>query len=132
VVNSNTSGVANLNNAIPGGAFNDYLRDWTVALIADDFSTAEVAALDPRYTFPAWNFRSIFPGLRFSSGTALGTYPISARLLANNVPQRVTLAGGTSSYVRFGVPSGKAALLTLSSNGSAVPSSLRYAVVRLR
>ncbi len=132
VVNSNTSGIANLNNAIPGGAFNDYLRDWTVALIADDFSAAELAALDPRYTIPAWNFRSIYPGLRFSGGTALGTYPINARLLANNVPQRITLAGGTSSYVRFGIPSGKATLLTLSSNGAALPSTLRFAVVRLK
>jgi len=132
VVNSNMSGVANLNNAIPGGAFSVYLRDWTVALIADDYSAAELAALDPRYTFPAWNFRSIYPGLRFSGGTALGTYPINARLLANNVPQRITLAGGTSSFVRFGVPAGKATLVTLSSNGGAVPSSLRYALVRLR
>lgn len=132
VVNSSTTGIANLSSAIPGGQFADYLRDWTVALIADDFSATEAAVLDPKYTFAAWNFRNIYPGLRFSGGSALGVYPINARSLQNNVPQRISLAGGASSYVRFGVASGKSALLTLSSNGGAIPSQLKYAVVRLR
>ena len=132
VVNSSTTGIANLSAAIPGGQFADYLRDWTVSIIADDFSAAETALLDPKYVLNAWNFRNIYPGLRFSGGTALGVYPINARLLQNNVPQRISLAGGTSSYVRFGVAGGKSALLTLSSNGGAIPSQLRYAVVRLR
>ncbi len=132
VVNSNTTGVANLTNAIPGGAFAEYLRDWSVSLIADDFSTATTAALDPRYVLSAWNFRSIYPGLRIGSGTALGVYPISSRSLQNNTPQRISLAGGASSYVRFGIASGRSALLTLSSSGGALPATLRYAVVRLR
>ena len=132
VVNSATTGFANLSTAIPGGQFADYLRDWTVSIIADDFSAAETAALDPKYVLSAWNFRSIYPGLRFSGGTALGVYPINARSLQNNVPQRISLAGGASSYIRFGIASGKSALLTLSSNGGAIPSQLRYAVVRLR
>ena len=132
VVNSSTTGFANLSAAIPGGQFADYLRDWTVSLIADDFNAGVTAVLDPRYVLNAWNFRSIYPGLRFSGGTALGVYPINARSLQNNAPQRISLAGGASSYVRFGVAQGRNALLTLSSNGRAVPASLRYAVVRLR
>jgi len=132
VVNSTTTGFANLSTAIPGGQFEDYLRDWTVSIIADDFSASVTAALDPKYVLNAWNFRSIYPGLRFSGGSALGVYPINARSLQNNVPQRISLAGGTSSYIRFGVANGRSALLTLSSNGGAVPSQLRYAVVRLR
>ncbi len=132
LVNSSTTGLANLSSAIPGGQFADYLRDWTVSLIADDFSAATTAGLDPRYVLPAWSFRSIYPGLQFSGGSALGVYPISARSLQNNAPQRITLAGGASSYVRFGVPAGRNALVIVSSNGGALPGSLRYAVVRLR
>ena len=131
VVNSSTTGFANLNNAT-GGQIGDYLRDWTVSVIADDFSAAETAALDAKYILPAWNFRNIYPGLRFSGGTPLGVYPIAARRLTNNSTQRITLAGGTSSYVRFGIRSGGSAQLTFSSNGSAVPGTLRYAIVRLR
>ncbi len=132
VVNSQTAGIANLSSVIPGGAFAEYLRDWTVSLIADDFSTATAAALDPRYAISAWNFRSIYPGLRFSSGTPLGVYPINARQLLNNAPQRITLAGGASSYVRFGIQGGRNALLSISSNGGPLPATLRYAIVRLR
>jgi hypothetical protein len=131
LVNSPSVGFANLNNAT-GGQIGDYLRDWAVSTIADDYSVAATAALSTQYTTPAWNFRSIFPGLRFSGGASLGVYPIAARALTSNHTQRITLAGGTSSYVRFSVPSGGNARLTLSSIGRAVPASLRYAIVRLR
>jgi len=47
------------------------------------------------------------------------------------VPQRVALAGGTSSYLRFSL-SNTSALITVSSNGAVPPSSLRYALVRIR
>jgi hypothetical protein len=132
LVNSTTTGVANLQSVLSGTQFADYLRDWTISLIADDFSAATTAALDPRYVNPAWNFRSIYPGLRFSGGTALGVYPIAARALASNVPQRIALVGGSSSYIRFGIQSGRSALLMLSTNGQAPASTLRYGIVRLR
>lgn len=132
LVNSSTTGVANLQQVLSGGAFADYLRDWTVALIADDFSSTTTAALGARYVNPAWNFRSIFPGLRFGGGTALGVYPIATRSLVSNVPQRISLAGGTSSYLRFSIPPGQKARIQLASNGALPPSTLRYAIVRLR
>ena len=90
------------------------------------------AALGSSYITPSWNFRSIFPGLRFSGGTALGVYPIATRSLLSGSPQRVLLAGGTSSFVRFGIPAGRSAILTLSSNGAPPPATLKYALVRLR
>ncbi|MBY0490165.1 MAG: Ig-like domain-containing protein [Gemmatimonadaceae bacterium] len=131
LVNSRTTGVANLQNVLTSGGFSDYLIDWAVSLIGDDFSTAQTALLDPRYVNPAWNFRSIFPGLRIS-GSPLGVYPISARLLTSSSPQRIILAGGTSSYVRFGIPAGRSAFITFSSNGQAPPAGVRWGFVRLR
>lgn len=131
LVNSTTTGFTNLSNAT-GGRIDDYLRDWSVSLIADDFSAAETAALSDQYKTFAWNFRSIYPGLRFGGGTTLGVYPIAARLITNNVPQRITLAGGTSSYIRFGIRAGLSSTITLSQNGGAPASALRYAIVRLR
>ncbi len=132
LVNSNTTGVANLQNVLSGGQFADYLRDWSVSLIADDFSPTTTAALSQSYIMPSWNFRSIYPGLRFSGGTALGVYPIATRSLLSGSPQRVLLAGGTSSFVRFGIPAGRSAVVTVSSNGALPPSTLKYALVRLR
>lgn len=132
LVNSTTTGVNNLQQVLSGGAFADYLRDWTIALIADDYSAAATTALGARYTNPAWNFRSIYPGLRLAGGAALGVYPIATRSLVSNVPQRITLAGGTSSFVRFSVPAGQQALISLSTNGALPASTLRYGIVRLR
>lgn len=132
LVNSNTTGVTNLQNVLSGSQFADYLRDWSVSLIADDFSVATTAALSSSYIMPSWNFRSIYPGLRFSGGTALGVYPIATRSLLSGSPQRVVMAGGTSSFVRFGIPAGRSAIVTVSSNGALPPSTLRYALVRLR
>ncbi|MCE2902948.1 MAG: Ig domain-containing protein [Gemmatimonas sp.] len=132
LVNSTTTGVNNLQGVLSGGQFADYLRDWTIALIADDHAPATTTALGASYTNPTWNFRNIYPGLRFSGGAALGVYPIATRSLVSNVPQRITLAGGTSSYLRFSVAGGQRALVTLSSNGAVPAVTLRYGIVRLR
>lgn len=132
LVNSTTTGTTNLQNVLSGGQFADYLRDWSISLIADDYSATLAAALDPRYANPAWNFRNIFPGLRFGGGAALGVYPIATRSLPSGTPQRIQLAGGTSSYLRFSVAAGKPALLSLTSNGTVPPATLRYGLVRLR
>ena len=131
-MNSNTTGVTNLQNVLSGSQFADYLRDWSVSLIADDFSPTTTAALSQSYIMPSWNFRGIYPGLRFSGGTALGVYPIATRSLLSGSPQRVLLAGGTSSFVRFGIPAGRSATVTVSSNGALPPSTLKYALVRRR
>ena len=132
LVNSLSIGTTNLQGVLPGGQFADYLRDWTIAMIADDYSTATAAALAPAYQIPAWNLRSIYPGLRFGGGAALGVYPIATRSVASGVPQRIALAGGTSSFLRFGIPAGRSALFTLTTNGALPPATLRYAIVRLR
>ena len=63
---------------------------------------------------------------------SLGVYPIAARLLTNNAPQRAVLAGGTSSYFRFGIPAGRSAFLSFSTNGQAPPANIKWAYVRLR
>lgn len=132
LVNSRTVGVSNLQGVLTTGRFADYLRDWTVSLIADDFSTATTAALTTSYINPTWNFRSIFPGLRFSGGAALGVYPIASRTLLGGSPQRIRLAGGTSSYLRFSVPAGQRAVISVGANGAAPPADVRLSVVRLR
>ncbi len=132
LVNTAATGVTNLQQVLSGGAFADYLRDWSISLIADDYSPATTAGLGSLYVNPAWNFRSIYPGLRLAGGTALGVYPIATRSLVSGAPQRIPLAGGTSSYIRFSVPGGQKALISLSSNGQLPASTLRYGIVRLR
>ena len=131
LVNSTTSGLTNLASAVPSNQLAEYLRDWAISNIADDYSAEVMETLGTQYMNPAWNFRSIFPGLRVG-GQALGTYPLSTRTLFSNIPQRITLPGGATSYIRFSVPAATEAVVSLSANGGALPSTARVSVVRLR
>ncbi len=127
LVSGPQTGLANLTSAIPGGALGPWLRDWAVSVFADDLASS----LAPEYTMPSWNFRSILPALTVS-GQPLGGYPLATRTWASNVARRVTLTGGGSSYLRFTVPNGQRALLSVSLNGQAPPADVQLMLVRYR
>lgn len=120
-------GIANLTSAIPGGALAPWLRDWAVAIFADDLASG----LGDEYRIPAWNFRSILPSLTIG-GQPLGAYPLATRTLPSNVERRVTTAGGGSSYLRFTVPNTRSALISVSFNGQTPPGNVQLAIVRYR
>src|SRR5690606_11129562 len=104
LVGGPTIGVANLTAALPSGTLALWLRDWAVAVFADDLA----GGLSAEHTIPAWNFRSIMPALTIG-GQPLGSYPLATRTLASNVRRSLTMAGGGSGYLRFTVPDAKSA-----------------------
>lgn len=126
LVNGPQVGIANLTTAIPGELAH-WLRDWAVAIAADDLATGLAA----EYRVPAWNFRNILPALTIG-GQTLGAYPLATRTLPSNSERRVTIAGGGSSYLRFTVPNTRRALLSVSFNGQAPPANVQLAIVRYR
>jgi hypothetical protein len=127
LVNGPSTGIANLTAALPGGALSTWLRDWSVAVFADDLANG----LATPFTIPAWNFRSIMPALTIG-GQQLGAYPLATRTLPNNVLRRLTLAGGGSGFLRFTVQNGRQALIAVSFNGQVPPPGLQMALVRYR
>jgi hypothetical protein len=127
LVNGPTAGIANLTAALPSGALTTWLRDWAVAVFADDLASN----LATPFTIPAWNVRSILPALTIS-GQPLGSYPLATRTLPNNTARRVALAGGGSSFLRFTVPNARQALVGVSLNGQVPPVGLQMAIVRYR
>lgn len=131
LVNSTTSGQANLNNALPGGQYASFLNDWAIATFTDDYSQLPQAQLDDRYKFPSWNFRSIYPNLRIG-GNTLGVYPLTVRTLRSNQSQRLNLAGGGAGYFRLAIPANRTGVVSVSTNGGAAAASLKFSVVRLR
>ncbi|MDQ6610918.1 MAG: hypothetical protein M3Y64_00680, partial [Gemmatimonadota bacterium] len=131
IVNSAATGLANLATVLPNGQLAQYLADWSVAVFTDDYPLLPQDQLDARYKFPSWNFRSIYPNLRIG-GNTLGVYPLAVRTLRSNASQRVTLAGGGAGYLRFAVPAGKTAVISLSTNGAAPATALKFSVVRVR
>jgi len=122
LVNSKTSGVDNLTNAL-GTTPYSLMRDWAISLYVDD----NAVNVDPRFLQPSWNMRSVLT----NGGVSLA-YPLSTRTLRDNTSQSVLLAGNGVGFLRFSVPGGQDALLTVTTGGQAIPSTVQLSVVRVR
>src|SRR5690606_16840201 len=75
LVDGGLTGRANLQAAFGGDAPNDWLRDFTAAMYADD----AVAGVPAILTNPSWSFRSLFATLN-------GSYQLVPRPLTNGIP----------------------------------------------
>jgi hypothetical protein len=122
LVNSTTSGLANLTNAL-GGSPSSLLRDWAISVFLDD-DAVNVAS---RFAQPSWNLRSALT----NPGTSLA-FPLSTRMLTDNVSTRVLLVGNGVSFLRFSVADSQDALLIVSSGGQPLPSTVQLAIVRVK
>ena len=122
LVNSKTSGVDNLTNVL-GTTPYSLMRDWAISMYVDD----NAPNVDPRFQQPSWNMRSALT----NGGTSLA-YPLSTRTLRDNTSQSVLLTGYGVAFLRFSVPAGQDALLTVTTGGQPVPSTVQLAVVRVR
>jgi hypothetical protein len=122
LVNSTTSGIANLTNAL-GTAPGPLFHDWAISVFMDD----NAANVDPRYLQPSWNMRSIITG----GGTST-PFPLFTHILSDNVQASLNMVGYGVSFLRFSVASGQDALLTVTSNGQPLPPTMQVSVVRVR
>lgn len=120
LVNSNLEGKANIQNAI-GANPDEWLRDFTAAMYADDNSFTVAAA----YKTPSWNYRSVYGGL--------GGFPLGTRPLSNATPLTLSYSrGGGTAYVRFGTAAGAFGSITALSGGSIPSSPFGLIVVRTK
>ncbi|MBV9773878.1 MAG: hypothetical protein JO040_08005 [Gemmatimonadetes bacterium] len=128
LVNTTSAGVDNVSRVIGADAL-DWMQDWTLSVYTDD----AVSGLDPRFTQPSWNYRSIMPDVaEYYEGTPASTYPLRVHVLTSGTPVEYDLRGGGATYLRFGVaPSGKVGL-RLASGDAPAPASLRFSLVRTR
>ena len=122
LVNSHTSGIANLTNAL-GTSPSPMLHDWAISVFMDD----NAPNVDARYLQPSWSARSVLTG-----GGVSTAFPLATRILSDNVPVSLSMVGYGVSFLRFSVASGQDALLTVTSNGQPIPASMQLSVVRVR
>jgi len=122
LVNSKTSGITNLTSAL-GVAPGSLLRDWAISVFMDD----NAVNVDPRFQQPSWNLRSVF-----GVGGISTPFPLVTRTLSDGVANTLQLTDGGVSFLRFSVASGQDALLTVTSSGQQLPSTVQLAVVRVR
>jgi hypothetical protein len=122
LVNSTTTGVANL-TAVLGSSPYPLLRDWAISVFLDD----NAANVDPRFQQPSWNLRSAMT----NGGTSV-PFQLVTHLLSDNTTSSTLLAGNGVSFFRFSVPDNQDALLTVTTGGQALPSTVQLAVVRVK
>lgn len=127
LVNSRSKGIDNLKQALGAERALTILRDWAVAVYADDALPRAVAA----HGQPSWNFRSL---LAASVGGGAPRFPLATRSLAEGTPEIVRLgARGSTSYLRFGVaPSGRAEIRLDTEGRGGLPDGLIVTVVRTK
>jgi hypothetical protein len=119
LVNDRTTGLANLSKAL-GTPAGPWLRDWAISNYVDDNTTGA----DRRFVQPSFNFRSLLSGG--------GGFPLNVRQLSTTGTSTVTLASYGVAFLRFSVPDDQDALLTVTSLGQSLPSSVQLAIVRVR
>jgi len=122
LVNTKLTGIANLTAAL-GKPPNSLLRDWAISVFLDD----NAPNVDPRFQQPSWNLRSALT----NGGTGLA-FPLGTRTLTDNATSTTTLVSDGVAFFRFSVPSSQDALLTVTSGGQTLPSTLQLALVRVR
>lgn len=122
LVNSTTSGIANLTNVL-GTSPAGMLHDWAISVFLDD----NAPNVDLRYLQPSWNSRSILTG----GGTST-PFPLLTRTLSDNQQVSLNMVGYGVSFLRFSVANGQDALLTVTSNGQPLPPTMQLSVVRVR
>ena len=123
LVNSTASGIANLRNVLTPNPI-DWMQHWTVSVYTDDAAIP----VEPRFTQPSWNFRSIMPAFTSTSGR----YPLRTIALTTTSAVTLNLYGGGAAYLRFGIaPSGRAGIRT-TSGGATPPQNLRISIVRTK
>jgi hypothetical protein len=119
LVNTQTTGTANL-QAVLGVDPNEWLRDFTSAIYADD----AVAGIGAAQQITSWSFRSLYGALN-------GSYQLVPRALTNGVALTLSYSrGGGTAYTRFGVPNGGFAGITALSGG--LPPTSPYALIVVR
>ncbi len=123
LVNSQTSGVANLANVL-GVSPASWMRDWAISVFTDDW----VPGIASNYTQPSWNTRGYFN----ADNLAFWLQNSDLRTLSDGVLSIALLRGGGVTFFRFTPQSGQDALLSVTSNTQPIPSSLQLAIVRVR
>ncbi|HET9425069.1 MAG TPA: hypothetical protein VFO55_06825 [Gemmatimonadaceae bacterium] len=128
LVNSGQAGANNLQNrlGIDAAALRGLLRDFTIAVYADDY----VQGIPAKYTHPSWNMRSVYPGLQ---GYPAYNYPLAATPLVNAQIGTASISAGGFKLYRFTGLSGTDSFVRVTgATGSALPSSVTISVVRTK
>jgi hypothetical protein len=113
LVNSTTTGIANLNQVLGTNAL-AVARNWSVSVATDD-----LAGFAAAYQQPSWNFRDVLAALRSNT-----VFPLATRTLSTAAPTSITLVAGGSAYLRFGVAASSSPTISWTAANASVQMAL--------
>lgn len=126
-------GVANIEN-LTGKPFSQLLSEYSLALALDDYPG--FTPIDPKYSFPSWNLRSIFAGMSADFPTIYSNpTPLKVRSSGFgkfNVDVGGVRGGGFSVLQLSGTQANRQLLEFKGANGGTFPAELRVNIVRIQ
>ena len=128
LANSKTTGFDNM-DAVFGGSTLNLARDWAVAQYADDAGIGP--NLRSSYTFPSWNYRSVYAAFTDRNGNPL-PFPLRVTAVPTTGSVQVTLVGGGATYLRFASAPAATATVRVSSAVGGPPEPVQMVLIRTR
>jgi hypothetical protein len=123
LVNTTSSGLANLNAVLETGDALELMQAWTASVFSDD----HVVGVPDFLTQPSWDFRSALPALMDD-----GSFPLDLEVVEADGGQAVvSLNGGASAFFQVRVGAARNGELRLDVSGSS-SAALRVSVIRSR
>lgn len=118
LANARSTGAVNFSAVL--GDLVPFVRDWSVAQVADDIGLN----LPAKYTHPSWSFRSVMPAINN------GQFPLATSQLVGGAPLPLQLVGGGAAYVRFRVPTNTLATISARASGQPVSANVDFVLLR--
>jgi hypothetical protein len=142
LVQTNLSGVANLEARLSGRAWEELFGEWALSLFTDDYPGVTFA--NPRLKFPSWNLREQFKGMCVDFGPCAGSatstlfpleFPLVPRPLAygtfaDAVP--FMNSGTFAAWMLSGAQTAPQIIELKGASGGDAPTQLRLAIVRVQ
>jgi hypothetical protein len=123
LINTQQTGMANF-NAVFGATFPNIFTAVQQQVIANFFNGSGIA-IDPKYSFPSWNYRDVI-----GNGLENNINPLTTRQLAGAGAVTFSLTGGGVGYGRFRIAGNGTATITSASGSGVVPTNVTMILVR--
>jgi Bacterial Ig-like domain (group 2) len=124
LINTQQTGTANF-NAVFGATFTNIFTAVQQQVLANFFNGSGIA-IDPKYSFPSWNYRDVI-------GNGLDSpadNPLSTKQLTGAGAVTFSLTGGGAGYGRFRIIGNGTANITSASGSGVVPTNVTMILVR--
>jgi hypothetical protein len=114
-------GLSNLTRSVTPD-LSAWVRDWTVANYADDFTTGA----QPVDMYSSWNVRSM------ASAVNQGSWPLATPALDTASVTSISIADGSAAYLRFGVAANAIGGGRITNRGAVVPAGFALSILRTK